>query len=74
MAPNDEPDLTDDEETEPKALMSPHDKDVDWLPWIINPVRGTERIWIRQKDEAPEWLPLLFGELPRRVTLSSSTM
>lgn len=54
-------DLADvDEEDDGKKLMDPHEKRLDALPWIISPVRSTEKIWIRVKDEAPEWLPLLF--------------
>lgn len=54
-------DVSEDEVDEPKPLLAVHEKGIEWLPWVIPPIRGTERIWIRQRDEAPEWLALLYG-------------
>ena len=41
-------------------LMARYDKSLKPLPWIKAPVTGSEWIWVKAKDEAPEWLSLLF--------------
>jgi hypothetical protein len=43
-----------------EPLMAHHERSLNALPWIKAPVKGTEKIWVRAEDEAPEWLPLLF--------------
>ena len=43
-----------------KPLMVSHEKSLSALPWIMAPMKNDEKLWIRAKDEAPEWLPLLF--------------
>lgn len=43
-----------------EPLMAHHERPLNALPWIKAPVKGSEEIWVRAKDEAPEWLPLLF--------------
>jgi hypothetical protein len=43
-----------------KCLMEPHDKVLIAVPWVTKPVSSTEKFWVRERDEAPEWLALLF--------------